>query len=258
MISSSASNRPRPSRPCPTSPVWVIRSPRCTIFSCAMPPPEWRTSWPFEAMRPATNRTMTGQKTASAMPPIWWRSSGEFNESGAHPDPRGFGIGVAGFPEGHPATPNRVDRTGSPQGQGGRGCGLHLHPAFFRQPRFPGFPRPLSSRRDHGADHCRPDARHLVGGHEAHGGTRRRSPLPGKAPPRPESREFQRRGRRTHRHPLRRRAMRRACSTKAWTASTSTRSTRAARPARSITASASTRRSRDSPSALADRDPPPA
>ncbi len=30
-----------------------------------------------------------------------------FNESGAHPNPRGFGIGVAGFPEGHPATPNR-------------------------------------------------------------------------------------------------------------------------------------------------------
>ena len=26
----------------------------------------------------------------------------------AHPDPRGFGIGVAGFPEGHPATPNRL------------------------------------------------------------------------------------------------------------------------------------------------------
>src|SRR3954449_11887455 len=24
------------------------------------------------------------------------------------PDPRGFGIGVAGFPEGHPSTPNRV------------------------------------------------------------------------------------------------------------------------------------------------------
>ncbi|QTN34208.1 methylenetetrahydrofolate reductase [NAD(P)H] [Akkermansiaceae bacterium] len=32
-----------------------------------------------------------------------------FNQSGKHPDPRGFGIGVAGFPEGHPATPNRVD-----------------------------------------------------------------------------------------------------------------------------------------------------
>lgn len=32
-----------------------------------------------------------------------------FNEKGLHPDPRGFGIGVAGFPEGHPSTPNRVD-----------------------------------------------------------------------------------------------------------------------------------------------------
>jgi methylenetetrahydrofolate reductase (NADPH) len=32
----------------------------------------------------------------------------EFNASGTHPDPQGFGIGVAGFPEGHPATPNRM------------------------------------------------------------------------------------------------------------------------------------------------------
>jgi methylenetetrahydrofolate reductase (NADPH) len=31
-----------------------------------------------------------------------------FNDRGSHPDPRGFGIGVAGFPEGHPATPNRL------------------------------------------------------------------------------------------------------------------------------------------------------
>jgi methylenetetrahydrofolate reductase (NADPH) len=31
-----------------------------------------------------------------------------FNQSGTHSDPRGFGIGVAGFPEGHPATPNRL------------------------------------------------------------------------------------------------------------------------------------------------------
>src|SRR5215467_10260389 len=31
-----------------------------------------------------------------------------FNESAAHPDRRGFGIGVAGFPEGHPGTPNRL------------------------------------------------------------------------------------------------------------------------------------------------------
>jgi methylenetetrahydrofolate reductase (NADH) len=31
-----------------------------------------------------------------------------FNQSGVHADRRGFGIGVAGFPEGHPATPNRL------------------------------------------------------------------------------------------------------------------------------------------------------
>ena len=29
-----------------------------------------------------------------------------FNEGGSHPHARGFGIGVAGFPEGHPETPN--------------------------------------------------------------------------------------------------------------------------------------------------------
>jgi methylenetetrahydrofolate reductase (NADPH) len=32
----------------------------------------------------------------------------EVNASGIHPDKRGFGIGVAGFPEGHPGTPNRA------------------------------------------------------------------------------------------------------------------------------------------------------
>lgn len=32
----------------------------------------------------------------------------KFNDSGAHPDRRGFGVGVAGFPEGHPGTPNRL------------------------------------------------------------------------------------------------------------------------------------------------------
>ncbi len=31
-----------------------------------------------------------------------------FNDRGRHTNPRGFGIGVAGFPEGHPATPNRI------------------------------------------------------------------------------------------------------------------------------------------------------
>jgi methylenetetrahydrofolate reductase (NADPH) len=32
----------------------------------------------------------------------------KFNERRAHPDRRGFGIGVAGYPEGHPETPNRL------------------------------------------------------------------------------------------------------------------------------------------------------
>ncbi len=32
----------------------------------------------------------------------------KFNDCGRHPDKRGFGIGVAGFPEGHPDTPNRL------------------------------------------------------------------------------------------------------------------------------------------------------
>ncbi|MBS0198473.1 MAG: methylenetetrahydrofolate reductase [NAD(P)H] [Planctomycetes bacterium] len=31
-----------------------------------------------------------------------------FNERGVHPDKRGFGIGIAGYPEGHPETPNRM------------------------------------------------------------------------------------------------------------------------------------------------------
>ncbi|MBK1881259.1 methylenetetrahydrofolate reductase [NAD(P)H] [Luteolibacter pohnpeiensis] len=33
----------------------------------------------------------------------------EFNQTDCHPQPQGFGIGVAGFPEGHPATPNRMN-----------------------------------------------------------------------------------------------------------------------------------------------------
>jgi len=32
----------------------------------------------------------------------------KFNDSGVHSDRRGFGIGVAGFPEGHPGTSNRL------------------------------------------------------------------------------------------------------------------------------------------------------
>ena len=37
------------------------------------------------------------------------RFTRRWNERGAHPDSKGFGIGVAGFPEGHPSTPNRLE-----------------------------------------------------------------------------------------------------------------------------------------------------
>jgi methylenetetrahydrofolate reductase (NADPH) len=36
------------------------------------------------------------------------RAIARYNDAGAHADKRGFGIGVAGYPEGHPGTPNRL------------------------------------------------------------------------------------------------------------------------------------------------------
>ncbi len=39
------------------------------------------------------------------MPSSSFASSGR---TGHVPDSRGFGVGVAGFPEGHPGTPNRL------------------------------------------------------------------------------------------------------------------------------------------------------
>lgn len=36
------------------------------------------------------------------------RAIQEFNATGGHPSKLGFGVGVAGFPEGHPDTPNRL------------------------------------------------------------------------------------------------------------------------------------------------------
>src|SRR5437899_7308331 len=51
-----------------------------------------------------------------------------FNESGAHPDRRGFGIGVAGFPEGHPDTES-ISRNGSLQSESGCRRRIHCHAA---------------------------------------------------------------------------------------------------------------------------------
>src|SRR2546429_8057737 len=54
-----------------------------------------------------------------------------FNESGAHPDRRGFGIGVAGFPEGHPATPNRLLEMDHLKAKVGAGADYIVTQLFF-------------------------------------------------------------------------------------------------------------------------------
>src|SRR5690242_9762732 len=55
----------------------------------------------------------------------------KFNESGAHPDRRGFGIGVAGFPEGHPATPNRLLEMEHLKAKVGAGADYMVTQLFF-------------------------------------------------------------------------------------------------------------------------------
>ena len=55
----------------------------------------------------------------------------KFNESGVHPDPRGFGIGVAGFPEGHPSTPNRLDELENLRVKVGEGADYICTQLFF-------------------------------------------------------------------------------------------------------------------------------
>jgi methylenetetrahydrofolate reductase (NADPH) len=54
--------------------------------------------------RPHYDRSRDAFRHAAALV----RHIREFCAGGRHPDPRGFGIGVAGFPEGHPETPNRL------------------------------------------------------------------------------------------------------------------------------------------------------
>ena len=54
--------------------------------------------------QPAYDRSKDAFQHASALV----RFIGKFNDEGIHPHRGGFGIGVAGFPEGHPATPNRL------------------------------------------------------------------------------------------------------------------------------------------------------
>lgn len=62
-----------------------------------------------------------------------------FNESGQHPDSRGFGIGVACFPEGHPATPNRMTEMDHLKAKVDAGAGWLCTQAFFDNHAFHDF-----------------------------------------------------------------------------------------------------------------------
>ncbi|HYD01017.1 MAG TPA: methylenetetrahydrofolate reductase [NAD(P)H], partial [Phycisphaerales bacterium] len=62
-----------------------------------------------------------------------------FNASGAHPDPRGFGISVAGFPEGHPGTPNRVKEMDNLKAKVDAGADYIVTQLFFSNDDFDDF-----------------------------------------------------------------------------------------------------------------------
>ncbi len=59
-----------------------------------------------------------------------------FNERGLHPDKRGFGIGVAGFPEGHPGTPNRLLEIDFLKAKVDEGADYVCTQLFFSNPDF--------------------------------------------------------------------------------------------------------------------------
>lgn len=62
-----------------------------------------------------------------------------FNESGGHPDRRGFAIGAACFPEGHPATPNRLLEMDHLKAKVDAGVDFLVTQAFFENRDFHDF-----------------------------------------------------------------------------------------------------------------------
>lgn len=54
-----------------------------------------------------------------------------FGDSGEHPDRRGFGIGVAGYPEGHPGTPNRLEEMDHLKAKVDAGADVIITQMFF-------------------------------------------------------------------------------------------------------------------------------
>lgn len=63
----------------------------------------------------------------------------QFSEKGEHPDKRGFGIGVAGFPEGHPATPNRLKEMDYLKAKVDEGADYIVTQLFFHNDDFHDF-----------------------------------------------------------------------------------------------------------------------
>ena len=59
-----------------------------------------------------------------------------FNELGTHPNGKGFGIGVAGFPAGHPATPNRLDEMDHLRAKVDAGADFIITQLFFDNASF--------------------------------------------------------------------------------------------------------------------------
>jgi methylenetetrahydrofolate reductase (NADPH) len=63
----------------------------------------------------------------------------KFSETGRHPDKRGFGIGVAGFPEGHPGTPNRLKEMDYLKAKVDQGADYIVTQLFFNNDDFHDF-----------------------------------------------------------------------------------------------------------------------
>ncbi len=59
-----------------------------------------------------------------------------FNESGRHPNRRGFAIGIAGFPEGHPDTPNRLVELDRLKAKVDQGADFIITQLFFNNRDF--------------------------------------------------------------------------------------------------------------------------